>query len=61
MKKILSLLFTSLLIVSCGTSQNNSATKLADPTTYANTITLDELKKDLYTYSSEVNQAKKRL
>ena len=53
MKKLFSLLVTSVLIVSCGTSQSNSAIKDADPITYASTITLDELKKDLYTYASD--------
>ena len=54
MKKIFFLLTTSILVVSCGTSQNNSTTiDLADPSIYANSITLEELKKDLYTYASD--------
>ena len=54
MKKIFFLLTTSILVVSCGTSQNNSTTiDLADPSIYAHSITLEELKKDLYTYASD--------
>ncbi len=53
MKKLLTLLMVSLLFISCGTSQTNSNSKVADPTDYASSITLDELKKDLYIYASD--------
>lgn len=57
MKKLFSLFVTSILIISCGTSQNNSdvleKSKIADPAIYAKTITLEELKKDLYMYASD--------
>ncbi len=52
MKKLLLVSVTSMLMVSCGTSQNKSA-KFANPVTYAETITLDELKEDLYIYASD--------
>jgi len=53
MNKLFSLLLVSLLFVSCGTSQNISDNTLADPVAYAESITLDELKKDLYIYASD--------
>ncbi|PNQ72810.1 peptidase [Hanstruepera neustonica] len=56
MKKSLLILATSLLIFSCGSTQEKSATQSkvpANPTDYANSITSDELKDMLYIYASD--------
>ena len=58
MKKILSLFIIGSLVYSCGNAQNatlnmDKPTVVADPVIYANSITLDELKKDLYIYASD--------
>ncbi|WP_452220882.1 M28 family peptidase [Lacinutrix salivirga] len=60
MKKSLSILGLALLVFACGTTTQNTTkttkttkTKVADPTTYAKTITEQELKTALYTYASD--------
>nr|WP_321234065.1 M28 family peptidase [uncultured Psychroserpens sp.] len=49
MKKSLSLLAATLLLISCGDTKKTPA----DPTAYGTTITSDELKEMLYTYASD--------
>lgn len=58
MKRIFLLFILSSLSYSCGTAQNASLNiedpfDVANPSTYANSITLDELKTDLYLYASD--------
>lgn len=60
MKKLVLIFSAVSLVVSCGTtSKNNSSSvqmnegKVVDPTEYASTITLEELKEMLYKYSSD--------
>lgn len=56
MKKLFLLFSVSTMLFSCGTSQNQTATKdtkSATVTTYANSITSTELKEALYTYASD--------
>lgn len=58
MKRILFLLTFSLLLYCCGTAQNASIKMdnvkvVTDPSIYANSITMDELKTDLYLYASD--------
>jgi hypothetical protein len=58
MKRILLPLISVLLLYSCGTAQNaalktNNLKVVADPVAYANSITMDELKKDLFLYASD--------
>ncbi|MBU2940567.1 M28 family peptidase [Lacinutrix sp. C3R15] len=56
MKKLFLLSSVSAMLFSCGTSQNQTATKNtknATVTTYANSITSAELKEALYTYASD--------
>lgn len=52
MYKLFSVIIT-ILAVSCGTSQNAKKQETIDPVVYAESITLDELKKDLYIYASD--------
>lgn len=58
MKRISFLFISVLFLYSCGTAQTSSmkvedTNVTVDPTIYANSITLDELKKDLYLYASD--------
>ncbi|MEH6537172.1 MAG: M28 family peptidase [Psychroserpens sp.] len=58
MKHSLGIFAIALLLVGCGSSNQNSTKKAdnkvpADPTEYGNTITSDELKDLLYTYASD--------
>lgn len=55
MKKILYLFTISLIISTCGTSKNKTATTKAtiDPTKYAKTITEADLKTSLYIYAGD--------
>ncbi|WP_452231688.1 M28 family peptidase [Lacinutrix sp. MEBiC02595] len=56
MKKMFFIFGISTILISCGTSQNKTATnssKAVDVTTYANSITSAELKEALYTYASD--------
>lgn len=59
MKKSVLLFVITLLIVGCGSNKQNSASAPEAPTnnklvdTYANTITANELKEDLYIYASD--------
>lgn len=56
MKKLLYLISISALVLSCGSSQNQSDTKNKaekDVTNYANSITANELKEALYVYASD--------
>lgn len=58
MNTSLKLFAAALLLVGCGSSNQNSTKKAenlppADPTVYGNTITSDELKELLYTYASD--------
>ena len=55
MKKALLIICSAGMILSCGSQKNDSTAKnsSADVTTYANTITSDELKTDLYIYASD--------
>ncbi|GAA4300792.1 M28 family metallopeptidase [Aestuariibaculum suncheonense] len=60
MKRLSVLLCTSLLIASCGTSQNNQKQDKDDlSVTYAATITSEELKEALYTYASDEFEGRK--
>ncbi len=59
MKTIFSLCLAGFLLISCGTPSQkeavtqNSTNDPVDPSTYASTITSDELKEMLYTYASD--------
>lgn len=58
MKRILLLFISISLFYSCSTAQNaylkvENPLDIADPTNYANSITLEELKTDLYLYASD--------
>lgn len=61
MKKALLLIFSAGFLVACGTQKNDTtnqantteAPKLLDVTAYAETITSEELKEDLYIYASD--------
>ncbi|WP_091426700.1 M28 family peptidase [Formosa sp. Hel1_31_208] len=58
MKNSLRIFAAALLIVGCGSSNQNATKQTApkppaDPTVYGNTITSDELKELLYTYASD--------
>ncbi|WP_298759174.1 M28 family peptidase [uncultured Psychroserpens sp.] len=58
MKTTFKILAATLLMVSCGSSNQNTKKQAenkppADPTEYGNTITSDELKEMLYTYASD--------
>ncbi|MCH4553491.1 M28 family metallopeptidase [Aestuariibaculum lutulentum] len=60
MKRLSVFLCTALLITSCGTSQNNKQQDKEDlSSTYAATITSDELKEALYTYASDDFEGRK--
>lgn len=60
MKRLAVILCSTLLITSCGTSQNNKQQDNKDlPATYAATITADELKEALYTYASDEFEGRK--
>lgn len=48
-----------LLITGCSSSQNKTLTKVAQPETYAKTITAIELKEMLYTYASDDFEGRK--
>ena len=58
MKKLLFIFGVSGILFSCGSSQKSTSTQTAknttaDPVTYANSITADELKEALYVYASD--------
>lgn len=58
MKTSLRIFAAALLLVACGSSNQNSTAKTApkppaDPTVYGNTITAEELKEHLYIYASD--------
>ncbi|NRD19912.1 M28 family peptidase [Winogradskyella eckloniae] len=59
MKKILLLSCSTLLLLACGSSSKNKSTNpsenepIVDPTTYASSITSEELKTMLYIYASD--------
>ncbi|NMH86156.1 M28 family metallopeptidase [Flavivirga algicola] len=60
MKKIVILLYTTLLVVSCTSSQNKKTLKNANAAIeYAKTITAAELKEALYIYASDEYQGRK--
>ncbi len=60
MKKIAILLYTTLLVVSCSSSQNKKTLKNAHAAIdYAKTITAAELKEALYTYASDEYEGRK--
>lgn len=48
-----------LLITGCSSSQNKTLTKVAQPESYAKTITATELKEMLYTYASDDFEGRK--
>ncbi|WP_298238803.1 M28 family metallopeptidase [uncultured Algibacter sp.] len=60
MKKIALILCTSLLVISCSSSQNNKSSKNVEGVTeFAKTITADELKTMLFTYASNEFEGRK--
>jgi Zn-dependent M28 family amino/carboxypeptidase len=60
MKKITLILCTSLLVISCSSSQNNKSSKNTEGVTdFAKTITADELKTMLFTYASNEFEGRK--
>lgn len=60
MKKIITIVFSFLLITSCSSSQNKKNTNKEDsPEKYAKSITAKELKEMLYTYASDDFEGRK--
>ncbi|TBN02994.1 M20/M25/M40 family metallo-hydrolase [Hyunsoonleella flava] len=58
MKKLSLVLVITLLLINCS-SANKSAKRVANPETYAKTITADELKNMLFTYASDEFEGRK--
>ncbi|AEH02035.1 M28 family metallopeptidase [Lacinutrix sp. 5H-3-7-4] len=61
MKKVISLFSIATLLIACGTTNNTKTVNKkveANPTTYANTITAQDLKTALYKYASDEFQGR---